>query len=211
MEIKEHHEQYDKTKDNPRGIYLLFFTQVQTPVTLCGGRWWSILVVRLAHSADLRSQLRHVSSAGRPVSSVLTVFSLSSILASQLSGRTSSAEWRQGRNNFFPCVFVAWITHLSPRKFFVGFRMVNWKSTQGKTNCQKTFFADDQVRGHHPRASKSEPTWKLLNAICYREIGVKGQRLPAVFPGPLRDGRRSGADEGLGSRLIVAKCACWGV
>ena len=26
-----------------------FFTQVQTPVTLCGGELWSILVVRLAH------------------------------------------------------------------------------------------------------------------------------------------------------------------
>ena len=43
--------------------FLFFFTQVQTPVTLCSGEWWSILVVRLAHSADLRSRLRHVSSA----------------------------------------------------------------------------------------------------------------------------------------------------
>ena len=40
-----------------------FFTQVQTPVTLFSGELWSILVVRLAHSADLRSRLRHVSSA----------------------------------------------------------------------------------------------------------------------------------------------------
>ena len=39
------------------------FTQVQTPVTLCSGELWSILVVRLTHSADLRSRLRHVSSA----------------------------------------------------------------------------------------------------------------------------------------------------
>ena len=40
--------------------YFFFFTQVQTPVTLCSGELWSILVVRLAHSADLRSRLRHV-------------------------------------------------------------------------------------------------------------------------------------------------------
>ena len=44
-------------------FFFFFFTQVQTPVTLCSGEWWSILVVRLAHSADLRSRLRHVSSA----------------------------------------------------------------------------------------------------------------------------------------------------
>ena len=30
-------------------------------LTLCNGELWSILVVRLAHSADLRSWLRHVS------------------------------------------------------------------------------------------------------------------------------------------------------
>ena len=40
-----------------------FLTHVQTPVTFRSGEWWSILVVRLAHSADLRSRLRHVSSA----------------------------------------------------------------------------------------------------------------------------------------------------
>ena len=47
------------------GHFFFFFTQVQTPVTLCSGELWSILVVRLAcaHSADLRSRLRHVSSA----------------------------------------------------------------------------------------------------------------------------------------------------
>ena len=44
-------------------FFFFFFTQVQTPVTLCSGELWSILVVRLAHSADLRSRLRHVSSA----------------------------------------------------------------------------------------------------------------------------------------------------
>ena len=42
---------------------LFFLLKFQTPVTLCGGELWSILVVRLAHSADLRSRLRHVSSA----------------------------------------------------------------------------------------------------------------------------------------------------
>ena len=44
-------------------FFFFFFTQVQTPVTLCSGELWSILVVRLAHSADLRSRLRHVSNA----------------------------------------------------------------------------------------------------------------------------------------------------
>ena len=44
-------------------FFFFFFTQVPTPVTLCSGELWSILVVRLAHSADLRSRLRHVSSA----------------------------------------------------------------------------------------------------------------------------------------------------
>ena len=44
-------------------FFFFFFTQVQTPVPLCSGEWWSLLVVRLAHSADLRSCLRHVSSA----------------------------------------------------------------------------------------------------------------------------------------------------
>ena len=44
-------------------FFFFFFTEVQTPVTLCSarGELWSILVVRLAHSADLRSRLRHVS------------------------------------------------------------------------------------------------------------------------------------------------------
>ena len=46
-----------------REAFFFFFTQVQTPVTLCSGEWWSILVVRLAHSADPRSRLRHVSCA----------------------------------------------------------------------------------------------------------------------------------------------------
>ena len=64
-------------------------------------------MVRLAHSADLRSRLRDVSSAGQPVSSVLTGFSLSSTLASQLSGRTSSAEFRQRKEQLFALFFVA--------------------------------------------------------------------------------------------------------
>ena len=32
----------------------------------------------------------------------------------------------------------------------MGFRRAN--STQGNTNCQKSIFEDDQVKGHHPRA-----------------------------------------------------------
>ena len=44
-------------------FFFFFFTQVQTPVTLCSGELRSVLVVRLAHSADLRSRLRHVYSA----------------------------------------------------------------------------------------------------------------------------------------------------
>ena len=47
----------------PVDFFFFFFTPVQTPGTLCSGELWSILVVRLAHSADLRSRLRHVSSA----------------------------------------------------------------------------------------------------------------------------------------------------
>ena len=45
----------------PVDFFLLF--KLQTPVTLCSGELWSILVVRLAHSADLRSRLRHESMA----------------------------------------------------------------------------------------------------------------------------------------------------
>ena len=45
----------------------IFFLKFQTPVTLCSGELWSILVVRLAHSADLRSRLRHVSSAPQTI------------------------------------------------------------------------------------------------------------------------------------------------
>ena len=41
---------------------MIFFTRVQTPVTL-NGELWSILVVRLAHSANLRSRFGHVSAA----------------------------------------------------------------------------------------------------------------------------------------------------
>ena len=32
----------------------------------------------------------------------------------------------------------------------MGFRRA--KSTQGNSNCQKIFFENDQVPGHHPRA-----------------------------------------------------------
>ena len=48
---------------------------------------------------------------------------------------------------------------------------------------------------------KSEPTWKIYSVKSYPEIGVKGQRWPAVFPGPLHEGRADRNDEGLGSRL----------
>ena len=51
-----------------------FFTQVQTPVTLCDGELWNILVVRLAHSANLKSRLRHVSSAPSVAYNQETVF-----------------------------------------------------------------------------------------------------------------------------------------
>ena len=47
-------------------FFFFFFTQVQTPATLFSGEvceLWSIVVVRLAHSADLRSRLHDVSSA----------------------------------------------------------------------------------------------------------------------------------------------------
>ena len=36
-------------------FYFFFLFKFQTPVTLCSGELWSILVVRLAHSVDLRS------------------------------------------------------------------------------------------------------------------------------------------------------------
>ena len=58
-------------------LFIYFFTQVQTPVTLCSGELWSILVVRLAHSADLRSRLRQVSSA--PSSTKLTTSPLQTV------------------------------------------------------------------------------------------------------------------------------------
>ena len=40
-----------------------FLLRFQTPVTLCSDDLWTILVVRLAHSADLRSRLRRVFDA----------------------------------------------------------------------------------------------------------------------------------------------------
>ena len=51
-----------RTQPKDKNGFFSFFTQVQNPVTLCSGELWSIPVVRLAHSADLRSRLRHVSS-----------------------------------------------------------------------------------------------------------------------------------------------------
>ena len=52
-----------KGKSQPEVFFCFFFNQVQAPVTLFSGDLWSILVVGLAHSAELRSRLRHVSSA----------------------------------------------------------------------------------------------------------------------------------------------------
>ena len=48
----------------PDSCFLFF--QVETPVTLFSGYLWSILVVRLAHSADLRSRLCHVHVSSTP-------------------------------------------------------------------------------------------------------------------------------------------------
>ena len=58
------------------------------------------------------------------------------------------------KEQLFALFFVAWITHFSHGKFFMGFRRA--KSTQGNTNCQKNIFEDDQVPGHHPRAFRSK-------------------------------------------------------
>ena len=44
-------------------VFFFFSSPDTSAVTLCGGELWIILLVRLAHSADLRSRLRLVSSA----------------------------------------------------------------------------------------------------------------------------------------------------
>ena len=40
---------------------------------------------------------------------------------------------------------------------------------------------------------KSEPTWNNSSVKSFPEIGVKSQRWPAVFPGPLHEGRALGS------------------
>ena len=58
-------------------------------------------------------------------------------LASQLSGPHEQSRTASRKEQRFALFFVAWITHLSHGKFFMGFRRA--KSTQGNTNCQKIF------------------------------------------------------------------------
>ena len=55
--------QHQPAAEEPFIIIIIFLLKFQTPVTLCSGKLWSILLARLSHSADLRSRLRHVSSA----------------------------------------------------------------------------------------------------------------------------------------------------
>ena len=80
-------------------IYIYIFTQVQTPVTLFSGELWSILVVRLAHSADLRSRLRHVSSAPSFLHKLATIFLFSSPSVIELSILTCT-----GTTKMFECL-----------------------------------------------------------------------------------------------------------
>ena len=56
-----------------------FLFKFQTPVTLCSDELWSILVVRQAHSADLRSQLRHATVKKKRFDPRSRSFSLSSM------------------------------------------------------------------------------------------------------------------------------------
>ena len=71
-------------------------------------------------------------------------------LASQLNGRTSSAEWRQRRNNFSPC-FSLLESHIFLMESFswVSEGPSPLKETQ---TVKKNIFEDDQVTGHHPGA-----------------------------------------------------------
>ena len=80
------------------------------------------------------------------------------------------------------------------------------KETQ---TVKKNFGGGCSSPGSHPQANMKD--FECFKS--YPEIEVNGQRWPAVFPaaGPLHDGRRSGADEGLGSRIVVAKSGCWEV
>ena len=92
---------FSATRNSARDLifFFFFFTQVQTPVTLCSGELWSILVVRLAHSADLRSQLRHVSSAPSFLHDLATIFLFSSPSVIELSILTCT-----GTTTMFECL-----------------------------------------------------------------------------------------------------------
>ena len=59
VNVKKKHQCLRKSK-----TYQIFFLlKFQNPVKLSIGELWGILVLRLAHCANLRSRLRHVSSA----------------------------------------------------------------------------------------------------------------------------------------------------
>ena len=68
------------------------------------------------------------------------------------------------------------------------------KSTEGNTKCQKNYFEDDQVPGHHPRALRQIYISSVCLFVLYRPW----------FPGAaLRDRRQSGVQAGQ-SRLTPA-------
>ena len=98
--------------------------------------------------------------AYRPVSSVRTGISLPSIFSQSAERPHEQRRMASKKEQLFALFFVAWITHFSHGKFFMGFRRA--KSTQGNTNCQKNIFEDDQVLGHHPRAltRRSKNKWR---------------------------------------------------
>ena len=67
-------------------------------------------------------------------------------LGSPLSGRTSGAQWRQERSNFF---LVFRCLTASSRKAF--HRLQKGQVHSKKHKLSKKFFLDDRLRGHHPR------------------------------------------------------------
>ena len=87
----------------------------------------------------LEVQVRGAWSAPRPVSSVLTStgFSLPSIFSRSAEWPHEQRRMASKKEQLFALFFVAWITHFSHGKFFMGFRRA--KSTPGNTNCEKIF------------------------------------------------------------------------
>ena len=82
-----------------------------------------------------------------------------------------------------------------------GFR-ANFEWSESTCNCWRAADNDRQASIYARKPEfKSEHTWKISSVKSYPEIRVKGRRWPTILPAPLRDGRRSCADEGLGSRL----------